>query len=80
MSQNHTFGLCPNIRYVDDRVRAIAMAMGLVPIMWTRTPEGVSFDTFGTLIEKPLLSSTDMTNRLENWWWGSYGRAILPTV
>jgi len=56
------------------------MAMGLVPIMWTRTPEGVSFDTFGTLIEKPLLSSTDMTNRLENWWWGSYGRAILPTV
>lgn len=32
---------------IDDRVRAISLAMGMVPIIWTRTPSGVSFDTFG---------------------------------
>ncbi|KAJ7073246.1 carbohydrate esterase family 4 protein [Mycena belliarum] len=31
---------------IDDRVRMIALAMGLVPIIWTRTPAGGSFDTF----------------------------------
>ncbi|KAJ6620594.1 hypothetical protein B0H10DRAFT_2020993 [Mycena sp. CBHHK59/15] len=31
---------------IDDRVRAIALAMGLIPIIWTRTPAGISFDTF----------------------------------
>ncbi|KAE9398546.1 glycoside hydrolase/deacetylase [Gymnopus androsaceus JB14] len=31
---------------IDDRVRAISLAMGLVPIIWTRSPSGVSFDTF----------------------------------
>ncbi|KAF8637614.1 hypothetical protein AX17_002683 [Amanita inopinata Kibby_2008] len=30
---------------IDDRVRAIALAMGLVPIIWTRTPSGGVFDT-----------------------------------
>lgn len=44
----------PSLTYVDDyaiddRVRAIAHAMGLVPIMWTRTPDGVPFDTNGML-------------------------------
>ncbi|KAH8075868.1 carbohydrate esterase family 4 protein [Cristinia sonorae] len=29
---------------IDDRVRAIALAMGMVPIQWTRTPE-FTFDT-----------------------------------
>lgn len=32
---------------IDDRVRAISLAMGMVPIIWTRTPSGVSFDTNG---------------------------------
>ncbi|KXN92396.1 Chitin deacetylase [Leucoagaricus sp. SymC.cos] len=31
---------------IDNRIRAISLAMGLVPIMWTRTPSGGSFDTF----------------------------------
>jgi peptidoglycan/xylan/chitin deacetylase (PgdA/CDA1 family) len=31
---------------IDDRVRMISLAMGLIPIIWTRTPAGVSFDTF----------------------------------
>ncbi|KAG6828835.1 hypothetical protein H0H87_000626 [Tephrocybe sp. NHM501043] len=30
---------------IDDRVRAISLAMGLVPIMWTRAPDGHQFDT-----------------------------------
>lgn len=30
---------------IDDRVRAIALAMGMVPVIWTRTPEAGQFDT-----------------------------------
>ncbi|EGN96678.1 carbohydrate esterase family 4 protein [Serpula lacrymans var. lacrymans S7.3] len=30
---------------IDDRVRAISLAMGLVPVIWTRTPSGSQFDT-----------------------------------
>ncbi|KLO07278.1 carbohydrate esterase family 4 protein, partial [Schizopora paradoxa] len=30
---------------IDDRVRAISLAMGLVPIIWTRDKEGNQFDT-----------------------------------
>jgi hypothetical protein len=33
----------------DDRVRAISLAMGLVPVIWTSTPEGGKFDSFGNL-------------------------------
>ena len=32
---------------IDDRVRAISMAMGLTPIMWTSTPDGGKFDSNG---------------------------------
>lgn len=31
--------------YVDDRVRAISLAMGLQPAIWTRGPTGEQFDT-----------------------------------
>jgi len=30
---------------IDDRVRAISLAMGLTPIIWTSTPTGGKFDT-----------------------------------
>jgi peptidoglycan/xylan/chitin deacetylase (PgdA/CDA1 family) len=30
---------------IDDRVRAISLAMGLVPIIWTRDASGVQYDT-----------------------------------
>ena len=33
---------------IDDRVRAISLAMGMVPIIWTRGPTGNQFDTNGT--------------------------------
>jgi hypothetical protein len=32
----------------SDRVRAIALAMGMVPVIWTRTPAAGQFDTDGT--------------------------------
>jgi peptidoglycan/xylan/chitin deacetylase (PgdA/CDA1 family) len=31
---------------IDDRVRAISLAMGMVPILWTSTPDGGKFDSF----------------------------------
>jgi hypothetical protein len=34
-------------RHADDRVRAISLAMGMVPIIWTSTPESGPFDTNG---------------------------------
>ncbi|KAF8202228.1 chitin deacetylase [Pholiota molesta] len=30
---------------IDDRVRAISLAMGMVPIIWTSTPDGGKFDS-----------------------------------
>lgn len=35
---------------IDDRVRAISLAMGMVPVIWTRTPSGATFDTNGETI------------------------------
>jgi hypothetical protein len=35
---------------IDDRVRAISLAMGMVPIQWTRTPQAGPFDTNGIYI------------------------------
>jgi peptidoglycan/xylan/chitin deacetylase (PgdA/CDA1 family) len=31
----------------SDRVRAIALAMGMVPVIWTRTPSAGQFDSDG---------------------------------
>lgn len=35
---------------IDDRVRAISLAMGMVPVIWTRMPSGATFDTNGKII------------------------------
>lgn len=35
--------------YLDDRIRAISLAMGMVPIIWTRAPDGSQFDTNGMM-------------------------------
>jgi peptidoglycan/xylan/chitin deacetylase (PgdA/CDA1 family) len=32
---------------IDDRVRAISLAMGMVPVIWTSTGTGATFDTNG---------------------------------
>jgi hypothetical protein len=34
--------------FLDDRVRAIATAMGLTTSIWTATPGGQKFDTNGS--------------------------------
>lgn len=34
-------------RHADDRVRAISLAMGMVPIIWTTTLASGPFDTNG---------------------------------
>jgi len=38
----------------DDRVRAISLAMGLVPVLWTATPDGGKFDSNGKLNSSSL--------------------------
>lgn len=45
------FSISLNVRSyfqnVDDRVRAVSMAMGMIPVIWTRSPSGNTFDTNG---------------------------------
>lgn len=62
---------------IDDRVRAIALQMGLTPIIWTSV-NGTSFDTFDweiaggvvnadTVSLYPLLPNNKMSTRLTYW-------------
>jgi len=51
---------------IDDRVRMIALAMGLVPVIWTRTPDGVSFDTFDWMVAGGTVKGTDSVAQFEN--------------
>ena len=37
---------------IDDRVRAISLAMGLTPIMWTRISVAATFDTAGMIMAR----------------------------
>lgn len=47
----------------DDRVRAIALAMGMVPILWTRTPSAGQFDTNG----KPNYNPMNISSSALDW-------------
>jgi len=51
---------------IDDRVRMIALAMGLVPVIWTRTPQGVSFDTFDWEVAGGSVAGPDSFAQFEN--------------
>jgi len=51
---------------IDDRVRAISLAMGLVPIIWTRTPAGKSFDTFDWQVAGGNVNGTSSFNTFES--------------
>ncbi|TDL23884.1 hypothetical protein BD410DRAFT_745865 [Rickenella mellea] len=44
---------------IDDRVRAISMAMGMTPIIWTRSPSGQQFDTNDWRVPGGLVNGTD---------------------
>lgn len=47
-------------KFIDDRVRAISLAMGLTPIIWTRTPTAGQFDTNGKMCRScPEVRQTD---------------------
>lgn len=49
---------------IDDRVRAIAIAMGLTPVLWTRISVGATFDTDDFNINGGL---TPVEKVLQNW-------------
>jgi len=56
---------------IDNRVRAISMAMGLTPVMWTRTPDGLAMNTQdfdingGTATVEQVLSQwKNITNKI----------------
>ncbi|THU92741.1 chitin deacetylase [Dendrothele bispora CBS 962.96] len=51
---------------IDDRVRAISLAMGMTPIIWTRTPAGVSFDTFDWEVAGGLLDAPTQYQAFQN--------------
>uniref|UniRef100_A0A0W0G8K9 chitin deacetylase n=1 Tax=Moniliophthora roreri TaxID=221103 RepID=A0A0W0G8K9_MONRR len=42
---------------MDDRVRAISLAMGMIPISWTTAPNGATFDTFDWRVAGGLVSA-----------------------
>jgi peptidoglycan/xylan/chitin deacetylase (PgdA/CDA1 family) len=51
---------------IDDRVRNISMAMGLVPVMWTRMSATATFDTDDFDVAGGLASSYGVLNNWEN--------------
>ncbi|KDQ61401.1 carbohydrate esterase family 4 protein [Jaapia argillacea MUCL 33604] len=51
---------------IDDRVRAIALAMGLVPIIWSRSPSGLTFDTNDWKVAGGLVNGTQSFGTFES--------------
>lgn len=51
---------------IDDRVRAISLAMGMIPIIWTSSPVGGPFDTNDWRVAGGLVNGTDSFNTFEN--------------
>jgi len=50
---------------IDDRVRAISLAMGMVPIIWTTTPASGPFDTNDWRVAGGMVDSTTSFNTFE---------------
>jgi len=57
----------------DDRVRAISLAMGLVPIMWSSTPSAGKFDTNDWQVAAGLVTGEQSFNTFQ----GILGNASL---
>jgi len=51
---------------IDDRVRAIAKAMGLIPIMWTRISPTATFDTGDYNVAGGTISVSQVLNNWEH--------------
>lgn len=64
---------------IDDRVRAISLAMGMVPVIWTRTPSGATFDTNGEdFTQRSCVEIIHaILHRLESPWWRCDWSTIL---
>lgn len=50
---------------IDDRVRAISLALGLTPVMWTRLSPTVTFDTGDFDVHAGLITSQQVMNNWE---------------
>jgi hypothetical protein len=64
-------GVTPNMMRppygdIDDRVRAISLAMGLTPVIWTRISPSATFDTGDFNIHGGLISVQQVLNNWEN--------------
>ncbi|KAL0953727.1 hypothetical protein HGRIS_004918 [Hohenbuehelia grisea] len=51
---------------IDDRVRAIALAMGMVPIIWTSTPATGPFDTNDWKVAAGMVTGQDSFNTFQS--------------
>jgi peptidoglycan/xylan/chitin deacetylase (PgdA/CDA1 family) len=64
-------GVTPNMMRppygdIDDRVRAISLAMGLTPVMWSRISPLATFDTGDFYIHSGITSSQEVLYNWEN--------------
>ncbi|TFY82281.1 hypothetical protein EWM64_g1731 [Hericium alpestre] len=50
---------------IDDRVRAISLAMGMVPVIWTRTPSAGQFDTNDWKVAGGVVTGIDSFNSFQ---------------
>ncbi|KAF4593027.1 chitin deacetylase [Pleurotus pulmonarius] len=50
---------------IDDRVRAISLAMGMVPILWTSSPATGPFDTFDWKVAAGLVKGPESFNTFQ---------------
>ncbi|EKM83476.1 hypothetical protein AGABI1DRAFT_31623 [Agaricus bisporus var. burnettii JB137-S8] len=51
---------------IDDRVRAISLALGMIPVMWTRLSPAVAFDTGDFDIQSGLTSASQVILNWQN--------------
>ncbi|KAF9793235.1 carbohydrate esterase family 4 protein [Thelephora terrestris] len=61
---------------IDDRVRAISLAMGLTPIMWTRISATATLDTGDFYISSGAITSAQV---LQNWEYIMGNASVLNT-
>jgi hypothetical protein len=58
--------------FIDDRVRAICLAMGMIPVLWTSTNDGGKFDTNGLLFSFSLHTHYDDNDGLFCFVWSDW--------
>ncbi|KAL0569560.1 hypothetical protein V5O48_012401 [Marasmius crinis-equi] len=51
---------------MDDRVRAITLAMGMIPLIWTSAPNGATFDTFDWRVAGGLVTGVEQYKQFQS--------------